>query len=190
MATIEIMTTGRIELGPTGRVVAENVKRLRKEKGMSLRALSDALSELGRGLSQDAINKIENGAEEGTRRQIRRVDVDDLIVLAVALNVSPAALLLPLDDAPNSVVEITGAGEVPADVAWAWASNQRPLDLPDSGDVRTPMLKYQLLSLPPGRRWTGLTEREFFERLASWGAVDLDAIKRLNPKVWEAEGDG
>ncbi|WP_369222438.1 helix-turn-helix domain-containing protein [Streptomyces sp. R39] len=118
------MTTGRIELGASGRAVAANVKRLRKARGWSLRALSEELSAVGRGLSQDAINKIENGAEEGTTKQIRRVDADDLIALAVVFGVAPAALLVPLTYLPTESVGVTGAGEVPALTAWLWATSE------------------------------------------------------------------
>lgn len=129
MASIEIMTTGRIELSASGRAVAANVKRLRAARGMSLRALSEALGKVGRSLSQDAINKIENGSEEGTTKQIRRVDVDDLVALAIALGVSPATLLLPQD--ARGTAEVTGAGEVEATLAWRWMWCQEPILLPD-----------------------------------------------------------
>ncbi|MFJ1604178.1 helix-turn-helix domain-containing protein [Streptomyces sp. NPDC088253] len=150
MATIEIMTTGRIELGPNGRTVAANVKRLRAAQGMSLRALSDALSKVGRSLSQDAINKIENGSEKDTKKQIRRVDVDDLIALSVVFRVSPSALLLPLDDSPTGTIEITGVGEVSGNAAWDWADGRRPLKV-ERGDYDA-LLEYDLYSRPPRRR--------------------------------------
>ncbi|WP_141746824.1 helix-turn-helix domain-containing protein [Streptomyces agglomeratus] len=149
--SIEIMTTGRIELGATGRYVAANVKRLRAARGMSLRALSEALDGVGRKLSQDAINKIENGAEEGTTRQIRRVDTDDLVALAVVFGVSPAALLLPLTDSDQAPVEVTGGGGVPALEAWDWANGRRPLKL-TPGKEQTELLEHQLYSLPPWLR--------------------------------------
>lgn len=111
-------------MGASGRAVAANVKRLRKARGLSLRALSEALGAAGRSLSQDAINKIENGSEEGTTKQIRRVDADDLIALAVVFGVSPAALLMPLTHLPTESVPVTGAGEVPSLTAWLWATSQ------------------------------------------------------------------
>ncbi|MFC4611166.1 helix-turn-helix domain-containing protein [Streptomyces maoxianensis] len=124
---IEIMTTGRIELSASGRAVAANVRRLRKARGWSLRSLSEALAKAGRGLSQDAINKIENGADEDTKRQIRRVDTDDLVALAVVFGVSPAALLVPFTQWMFDLVSVTGAGEVPAVAAWEWANGARRL---------------------------------------------------------------
>jgi transcriptional regulator with XRE-family HTH domain len=149
--SIEIMTTGRIELGATGRYVAANVKRLRSARGMSLRALSEALDGVGRKLSQDAINKIENGAEEDTKRQIRRVDADDLVALAVVFGVSPAALLLPITDSEQASVAVTAGGNVLAAEAWDWAIGRRPLKLTD-GKEQTELLEHQLYGLPPWLR--------------------------------------
>lgn len=122
-ASVRIMTTGRIEVGPTGRAVAANVKRLRKARGLSLRALSVALKDRGRTLSADALNKIENGAETDGRG-VRRVDVDDLTALAVVFGVSPAALVVPFTPHPDDSVGVTGAGEVPAYAAWRWATGE------------------------------------------------------------------
>lgn len=82
-----------IDVGPVGRVVAENIKRLRKARGWSLRFLSKAVAAAGRDLSSDAILRIEFGCEEKPGRQIRRVDVADLVALAAAFNVSPSSLL-------------------------------------------------------------------------------------------------
>lgn len=149
MASIEIMTTGRIELSASGRAVAANVKRLRAARGMSLRALSEALGKVGRSLSQDAINKIENGSEQGTTKQIRRVDVDDLVALAIALGVSPATLLLPQD--ARGTAEVTGAGEVEATLAWRWMWCQEPLILPDGEEeADRAQVEFMLNSRPIG----------------------------------------
>lgn len=148
--SIEIMTTGRIELGASGRAVAANVKRLRKDRGWSLRALSEALEGLGRKLSQDAINKIENGAEKDTTKQIRRVDVDDLVALAIAFNVTPSTLLLP--DSIRGEAEITGVqGTIPAEDAWKWADGKRPLAIPE-GDDGTALLDFTRWARPQGLR--------------------------------------
>ncbi|MGW8953026.1 helix-turn-helix domain-containing protein [Streptomyces sp. NPDC055709] len=145
------MTTGRIELGPNGRAVAANVKRLRTARGMSLRALSEALSEVGRGLSQDAINKIENGAKSDAK-QVRRVDVDDLVALAAVLRVNPSALLLPPTDDPAETVDITGVGPVSADRAWDWIDGELPVEQIKPGDPTGAILQFQLYARPAGRR--------------------------------------
>lgn len=111
--------------------------------------------EVGRGLSQDAINKIENGAKLDDPRyaekppQIRRVDVDDLVALAVVFNVNPNTLLLPA--VATGRTEVTGVGVVDADRAWDWAEGERPLNLPD-GDDGTAHNQFQTDARPAGRR--------------------------------------
>ena len=100
-----------------------NVQRLRESAGLTKKQLSErAIPPLG-------ISRIEMGT--------RRVDADDLVALAVALGVHPAALLLPptarthdftaSGEAVPVTVEITGAGEVAARAAWEWAHGMRPL---------------------------------------------------------------
>ncbi|WP_182605527.1 helix-turn-helix domain-containing protein [Streptomyces alkaliphilus] len=133
-----------VPYGPTAKTVAEGVQKMRKRRQLTIYELSALLKKAGRPITPSAIAKIERGE--------RRVDVDDLMALTTALGVSPAALLLPLKDSPHQSIEITGAGEVPADVAWEWASNERSLPL-SSGDASEAELGYQLHSLPPGRRY-------------------------------------
>jgi transcriptional regulator with XRE-family HTH domain len=127
----------------TGQHVQANVARLRKARGWTTYTLAQKMADAGRPIPQSGISRIESGG--------RRVDVDDLTALAVVLGVSPAALLLPLKDSPAETVPVTGAGDVSADTAWAWASNEGPLRIPEGADVRTVALEYQLYSLPPGR---------------------------------------
>lgn len=148
--TVRIMTTGRIELGPTGRTVAANVKRLRESRGITLRALSAALKERGRPLSADALNKIENG-DGNQERGIRRVDVDDLMALAVVLEVSPVALLLPHDARGDAVV--TAAGQVNGREAWKWARSIEPLGyrgIEDEDERARALMAFHLASSPVG----------------------------------------
>jgi transcriptional regulator with XRE-family HTH domain len=139
-----------VEIGPTGRTVAANIVRLRKRADLTTRALAERLTAAGRAVSQSSITRMEKAE--------KAVSVDDLVALAVAFGVSPAALLLPLEDASDATVEVTGAGQVPAEQAWAWASGERPL----KGDgTYTAALEYALASLPPARRevFTPLVER-------------------------------
>jgi hypothetical protein len=101
-----------------GRNVAANIKQLRRGR-MSLRALETRLFELGRRILSIGLSRLENGG--------RRVDVDDLVALAVALDVTPNALLLPRDVPPDAEVELTPSLRVSAMAAWAWADGRMPL---------------------------------------------------------------
>jgi hypothetical protein len=80
------MTVKPIEQGRLGMNVAANVTRERGIKGMTYAELSRRLTELGRPIPAIALRRLENND--------RRVDVDDWLMLALALEVSPLALLL------------------------------------------------------------------------------------------------
>ena len=86
------MSTSSPPIGETGRNVVRNVVQLRKARGLSLRTLSDRLGKLGRPILPVGLSRLEN--------EQRRVDADDLVALAHALGVNPAALLLPPGDLP------------------------------------------------------------------------------------------
>ncbi|WP_435285948.1 hypothetical protein [Streptomyces bacillaris] len=72
------------KLGSVGQRVAKEVARLRGRT--SVRELSARLTKLGRPILPSGITKMEQGK--------RRVDVDDLLALAAALQVTPTRLLL------------------------------------------------------------------------------------------------
>jgi transcriptional regulator with XRE-family HTH domain len=113
------MAGQKIELGATGRTVAENIKRARGIRSFNYTDLSRRLGELGRPIPALAIRRIEEGA--------RRVDVDDLLAIAVALEVSPVVLLSPDVGAADVEVEATGVGQTEARRLWDWFRSENPL---------------------------------------------------------------
>ncbi|MFI2202648.1 helix-turn-helix domain-containing protein [Streptomyces sp. NPDC020192] len=104
-------------LGSTGQRVQANVLRLREARGLSKKDLADRTRELGRPIPPLGISRIEAGT--------RRVDADDLVALADALNVSPATLLLPATFGDDPV-KLTDNHEVTSRTAWQWSAGQRP----------------------------------------------------------------
>lgn len=127
---------------PTGRTVADNVRRIRDEvRGWSTYELSRKLSDAGRPISASALAKVERGE--------RRVDVGDLMALAVALEVHPAALLFP--PSIDGDAEITGGGRIAAGIVWEWAEGERPLRLPANDDGAAHNA-FQADARPAGRR--------------------------------------
>ena len=81
--------------------------------------LSSRLEALGRPIPTASIGRLESGD--------RRVDVDDLMALAVALEVSPVALLLPFTDSPGTEVDASFGRKHMAIVLWQWATGAAPL---------------------------------------------------------------
>lgn len=127
---------------PTGKTVADNVRRIRDEvRGWSTYELSRKLSDAGRPIAASALAKIE--------RAERRVDVGDLMALAVALEVHPAALLFPPTVAGDA--ELTGGGRIAAGIVWEWAEGERPLKLPPNDDGAAHNA-FQADARPAGRR--------------------------------------
>ena len=115
-------------LGASGEAVRLNIRRLRDAQGVSGAQLSAAMKRLGRPIPLVGIQRIESGE--------RRVDVDDLMAFAVALNVSPATLLMhpTLDDegadiqTADDLVPITGWHKpIPARPVWDWIGAEKPL---------------------------------------------------------------
>lgn len=68
-----------MQLGEVGRVVANNVERLRKEHGWTYQELSDRMSEAHRPIPPLGLRKIREGK--------RRIDVDELFTLCKVLGV-------------------------------------------------------------------------------------------------------
>lgn len=132
----------RVNLGPSGDRVRERIKELRG--GMQYKELSERLSDLGRPIAPLGLRRIEAGE--------RRVDVDDLVALAVAFGVSPLTLLLPDDASDGLASEVTGVtGQVSHNVQWQWMLGEEPLDLPDlpsTDAARRAVLEFRLAARP------------------------------------------
>lgn len=141
MAELRVVGRKAIELGPTAETVARNVKRFRTSlRGWTLGELSERMTDVGRPMTGNTLSAIET--------QARRIDVDDLIALSAALEVSPAALLMPhitADGTPDpddpSLMQEMGlvtsaepepdedqAPSVTAGQYWAWLIADSPLD--------------------------------------------------------------
>lgn len=113
---VTTVTEKKNPLGPIGERVQWNVERLRTARGLTKADLSARTKEAGRQIPPLGISRIEAGT--------RRVDADDLVVLALALNVEPNTLLLPpvADDEP---IDLAPKRRVSARTAWAWALGHR-----------------------------------------------------------------
>lgn len=115
----------RNPIGPTARTVGANVRRLRQEIGDTQGALADRLKGNGHPIPVASIGRIESGD--------RRVEVDDLMALSVALGVSPLALLMPYTRASSDDVSLTGWRKTTALDSWRWALAGAPLAWSEGG---------------------------------------------------------
>src|SRR5262245_255345 len=101
-------------------VLAARVVAARKRRGLTQQQLADRLGEiLGRRVDRVTISKLEAG---GTRSD---ASVEELFGLAIALNVGPVHLLVPLDD--DEAVDVVPELTVPAPLMRDWIRGGRPL---------------------------------------------------------------
>lgn len=107
------------EPGPAGQRAAANLEKLREDRHLRQDELARLVERLGRPMSRQAISKTEQLA--------RRIDVDDLVALALALDTTPNRLLLSGDASDTEPVELTPEVRVSALDAWRWAAGEKPL---------------------------------------------------------------
>ncbi|TPF79344.1 helix-turn-helix transcriptional regulator [Bifidobacterium sp. UTCIF-24] len=141
------MTTRNVnQIDATGKQVAANVARLRG--GMQYKELAEKLTELGRPITPMGLKRIESGE--------RKVDVDDLMALAVAFDVSPLTLLLPEGGSRDVPAMATGCDhELGSNVLWLWACGEEPIKLPadaqaahDHPDTDRAVAEYRMRAKP------------------------------------------
>lgn len=117
------MAGKKSDLGPIGVNVQRRVRVLREARRLTYAELSRQLADLGRDIPPLGLRRIESGD--------RKVDVDDLAALAIALNVSPLALLLPIADGPI----VSRGDSFPASVIWDWGTGGKPLQFEHSPEA-------------------------------------------------------
>lgn len=141
------MTTKRNPLGTTGETVRANVLALRERNNLSYAQLSRTLRERGRVIPELGLRRIEDGD--------RRVDVDDLLALAAALDVSPITLLMPSTNHADQTAEST-VGTVSASRLWQWLTGEKPL----AGDTPSDVFGFIWRAVP---NWLVSTEIDLVE---------------------------
>ncbi|MFJ7242362.1 hypothetical protein ACIQWB_35285 [Streptomyces olivaceus] len=120
---------------------------VRKARGWAMPRLREEMASQGRHLPATGVIKTESGE--------RRVDVDDLVALALALNVSPLTLLLP-DSWSEEDVWLTERRRVQSRTAWLWGQGLAPAE--DGGPEADDQAAYRAgeefraLALPAERR--------------------------------------
>lgn len=105
---------------PFTSVVAHNVKRWRERRGLGQGEFAERLGDLGWSIDRTGVTRIEKGRRE--------ITVDDLGVLAVALNVPMTLLLLPAFDNANVAISPNGpTSSVNPWLVYEWMRGEEPL---------------------------------------------------------------
>lgn len=103
--------------------VAAQIRAFRRRQDLTLAQLADKCAELGAPqLSFSSLANIERGATAESRRKPRDVSLDELAILARALNVPPVMLLFPIGTSER--VQITPEVEITAWDAAQWFSGE------------------------------------------------------------------
>ncbi|MGH3536938.1 MAG: helix-turn-helix domain-containing protein [Pseudonocardiaceae bacterium] len=108
-------------------LVAARIRQLRIKRGfLTTEALAQRCAEIGATkLTAAVLMNIESGRRGPDGRRRRTVDVDELLALSHALNVSPLSLLLPADG--SSEYRLTSNIAVRAVKVGRWLLGLRPL---------------------------------------------------------------
>ena len=170
-----------LELGPTGRHVAAQVRRWRSARGLSYAALATRLAELGWSIPILGLRRIEAGA--------RRVSVDDLLALAVALEISPFRLLAPGD--PGDAVSATAIeGDLVAAEVLAWTRDESGLSRAERLDYWIHQSRRLMDELEEWDRFEADAKNSAARKLASDRRQDLEAQMALAVRRVQDLGDG
>ena len=102
---------------PVRKVLGDNIERIRRGvRGMTVRDLSARLEPLGLKLSASGVSEVENAT--------RKVSVDELFKIAIALNTSVIDLLSPLGGETLAVAD--GVGELTVEQLYFWLRGDTP----------------------------------------------------------------
>jgi transcriptional regulator with XRE-family HTH domain len=157
--TVLAMVGKKNDLGPIGVNVSHTVRRFREERRLSYAELSRRLADVGREIPPLGLRRIEAGD--------RKVDVDDLVALALALNVAPVGLLLPAVE--SSVVP--QGNLYSAEDIWAWGRGGHPISMSQPGNDVGEWIEFMVASNP-------LTDfSEMIRQLQQFDSGGLDAVE-------------
>lgn len=152
------MATRDVEAGETGKRTAVNLAEVRDSRHMSQAELAGRMIEIGRPMSASVVSK--------TEKQDRRIDVDDLVAFAVALDTTPNRLLLTGGVDERRDVELTSEVRLSEMAAWRWANGEEPL--PSAGDDSPARrLRYYEEGMPQHSVGSGASNRRAQSMLAT-----------------------
>lgn len=174
----------KTSLGPVGEALKGNLRRIREAQRLTYVELSDRLSDVGRPIPVLGLRRIERGE--------RRVDIDDLVALAVVLATSPVDLLVPGEAPDDEEYGITPEVTSTAAVARDWIAGvdflsppQTPVDLAKAIQAM-PRERAQMLA----GKWSATTLEDQARVVARVQGISEDeALREVNRRAGtEREG--
>jgi transcriptional regulator with XRE-family HTH domain len=150
-------------------VLAANIKRRRKAHRLTYAELSTRTEEAGQRIPVLALRRIETGE--------RRVDFDDLLILAVALGDHPVDLMVP-DPRTDVVPYPVGDQEYGSKTVHDWITGRGSL-IPNDSPFASPFLFPHLGDLEDLLGWLPRERRQQVLRdwvLAEYAGADYDDV--------------
>jgi transcriptional regulator with XRE-family HTH domain len=109
-------------------LVGSQLERLRKQRGLTRAEVAERCSWLGMPeITPAALSNIETGRKDETGQRRRDITVDELVVLAMALQAVPATLLAPVGSSER--VELIRGRADDAWSAYRWLIGELPEDM-------------------------------------------------------------
>lgn len=161
-----------MENRPLVRQLGDNVRRLRKDCGLSLAEVSSRMGALGVPLSLNGISKVELGNRE--------LGLDEIAALARALDVAPLQVIFPIGLEP--VVELLPGASVATWAAAKWFT----------GEAAFPVVLPNASWIPAEERLDELPTTYFREQdriVAEWGRA-RQQLTEARARLVEQEGAG
>lgn len=167
------MSRSESAVGPVA-TIAQRVKELRGRRGWTAAHLGTVLGKHGISWDRFTVANLESGKRQN-------VTVQELFALALALDVSPTNLLVPLDD---RAYQLTPTRTESADLVRAWVRGEEPLPGTDERTYRAEV------SLADMRKAHTTTLDEQAQLLASVKGLSLsDAFREIADRL-EQDGGG
>jgi transcriptional regulator with XRE-family HTH domain len=143
-------------------MTARRVREVRRRRDLSVAQLAQRCAEVGMSeLTDQALYNLEAGRADKRGRRRRAITVDELLALALALDVAPVHLLIPPDD-DDAPYPVTATRTEPAGAVRDWV---RGADVLDGIDQR------RFFSEVPEHEWQQVGERTRVHRGDRLGTV-------------------
>lgn len=140
-------------------VVGQRVREVRRKQGLSGADLATRCASLGMPhLSAATISNLETGRRDDEGRRRRNITVDEWLTLAVALNVAPVHLLVPIDDERGRRhMDVAPMLPLPVDAVRAWVRGEYALSDDRMYYTEVPSTEWRGPDLGPQGwlRWAG-----------------------------------
>ena len=124
--------------------VAARLREVRKSRGWTANELADRCSRAGLPISKSVLANIESGRPGDDGRRRRDITVDELLALALVLDIAPIYLMgLPQDKAAPTAVAVTPEISIEdPDRLLLWLRGDQPLPATDSRRYFTAALEH------------------------------------------------